>query len=43
MKDEVDFLVAKGFFQIDTIILGLCGEACPVYPKQKVCCFFPIS
>ena len=35
MKDEVDFLPAdkyvEGFFQIDTIILGVCGHACPNY------------
>ena len=34
MKDEVDFLPADKcwrFFQIDTIILGVCGQACPNY------------
>ena len=32
MKDEVDFLPADKswrFFQNDTIILGVCGQACP--------------
>ena len=36
MKEKVDFLPAdnhKRFVQIDTIILGLCGEACPNYLK----------
>ena len=36
VKDEVDFLCAdklQRFLQIDTIILGLCGQACPNYPK----------
>ena len=36
IKDEVDFLPADKcwrFFQIDTIILGVCGQACPNYPK----------
>ena len=36
MKDKVDFLPAEkywSFFQIDTIILGVCGEACPFYQK----------
>ena len=35
-KDEVDFLPADKcwrFFQIDTIILGVCGQACPNYLK----------
>ena len=34
--DEVDFLSADQswkFFQIDTIILGMCGQACPNYLK----------
>ena len=33
---EVDFLPAykpQRFFQIDSIILGVCGQACPNYPK----------
>ena len=36
MKDEVDFLPANKcwrFFQIDTIILGVWGQACPNYLK----------
>ena len=36
VKDEVDFLLAgkcQRFFQIDTIILGVCCQACPNYPK----------
>ena len=36
MKDELDFLPADKrwrFFQIDTIILGVCGQACPNYLK----------
>ena len=36
MKDEVDFLPADKcwrLFQIDTIILGVCGQACPNYLK----------
>ena len=36
MKDEVEFFAAdkrQRFFQIDTIILGVCGQACPNYPK----------
>ena len=35
-KNEVDFLLAdkhQRFLQIDTIILGVCGQACPNYPK----------
>ena len=36
VKDEVDFLLAdknKRFHQVNAIILGLCGQACPNYPK----------
>ena len=36
VKDEVDFLPAdKGqrFFQLNAIILGMCDQACPEYPK----------
>ena len=34
MKDEVDFLPKdKQNFQIDTIILGVCGQACQKLPK----------
>ena len=36
MTDKVDFLPADNrqrFLQIYTIILGVCGQACPNYPK----------
>ena len=36
MKDEVDFLPVdkrQSFLQIYTVILGLCGQSCPNYPK----------
>ena len=36
MKDELDFLSVdkhQSFLQIDIINLGLCGQACPNYPK----------
>ena len=36
VKDEVDFLPAdkhQRLLQIDTIVLGVCGQACPNYPK----------
>ena len=36
MKNEVDFLPADkfwNFFQIDTIILSVCGQTCPNYLK----------
>ena len=36
MKYEVDFLPAdkrQRFLQIDAIILGVCGQACPSYSK----------
>ena len=36
MKDEVAFLSTdkcQRFLQIDTVILGVCGQACPNYPK----------
>ena len=40
MKDEVDFLPAgKQFLQSDTIILDVCGQTCPNYPKYQVCYF----
>ena len=42
VKSEADFLSAdkrRRFPQSDTIILGACGQACPYYPKQKVCYF----
>ena len=46
VKDELDILPVdnvKAFFQIDTILLDVCGHACPSYLKQKVCYFFAIS
>ena len=46
MKDEVNFLSAdkrQRFLQIDNIILGVFGQACPNYPKHQVCYFFEIS
>ena len=46
VKEEVDFLPVdkrQSFFQIDTVILGVCGQACPNYPKEQVCYFFAIS
>ena len=36
MNDEVDFLPAdkrQRFLQIDPIILGVCGQTYPNYPK----------
>ena len=36
VKDEVDFLPddkTRRFLQSDTIILGVCGQTCPYYPK----------
>ena len=36
MKDELYFLSVdkhQSFLQIDIINLGLCGQACPNYPK----------
>ena len=36
VKNEFDFLTAdkcRRFLQTDTIILGVCGQACPYYPK----------
>ena len=36
MRDEADFFPAdtrQRFLEIDTIILGVCGQACPCYPK----------
>ena len=34
-KNEVDFLLPDKHqrFQIDTIILSVCGRTCPTYPK----------
>ena len=42
VKDEVHFLHAdksERFLQIDTIILGVCGQTCPNYPTKQVCYF----
>ena len=39
MKDEVDFLATdkqQRFLQIDTIILDVCDQACPIYPNNKL-------
>ena len=36
LKYKVDFLFADKYqrlLQIDTVILGVCGQACPIYPK----------
>ena len=37
VKNEVDFFLPadkhQWFLQIDTIILGMCGQACPINPK----------
>ena len=36
VKDEVDFLPAdkhQRFLEIHAIVLGVCGKACPNYPK----------
>ena len=38
MKDDVDFLPAdkyQRFLQIDTIILSVCGQACPNIQNNK--------
>ena len=45
MGDEVDFLPAdkqKSFLQVGTTISGVRSQACPKYPKQKVCNIFAI-
>ena len=36
VNDEADFLSAdkhQRFLQIDTVILGMCDQECPNYPK----------
>ena len=44
MTDEVDFLPNRQrFLQSDTIILDVCGQACPNYPKYKVYYFSSVS
>ena len=43
---EIDFLPAdkhEHFLQIDSIILGLHGQACPKHSKQQLCNIFAIS
>ena len=43
---ETDFLPAdkhKNFLQIDTITLGMHGQACPKHPKQQLYNIFAIS
>ena len=46
VKDEVDLLPADKhlrLLQIDTVILGVCGQACQNYTKLQVCYFFAMS
>ena len=41
LKDKVYFLLAdkrQRCLQIDTIILGVCGQACPSYPTLLFLC-----
>ena len=41
LKDKVYFLFTdkrQRFLQIDTIILGVCGQACPSYPTLLFIC-----
>ena len=45
-KDEVDLLPAdkpQRYLQIDIIILSVCRQACPNYPKQQVYYFVAVS
>ena len=45
LKDEVDFLTAvkhKIILQINTIILGACGQVCSYDPKRQGCYFLAI-
>ena len=40
VNDEVYFWHTdkhRSLLQVDTINLGLCNQACPKYPKEKVC------
>ena len=42
MKNEVDFLPAdkrQRFLQSDTIVLDMCGQACPSVPPIKFAIF----
>ena len=46
MGYEIDFLSAdkhKNFLQIDTITLGVHGQACSKHQKQQLCNIFAIS
>ena len=46
MGYEIDFLNEdkhKSFLQIDSITLGVHGQACPKHPKQQLCNIFVIS
>ena len=46
MGYEIDFLPAdkyKNFLQIDSITLGVHGQACPKHPKQQLYNIFAIS
>ena len=46
VKDELDLLASderQRFLQIVIIILGVCCQVCPYYPKYQVCYFFAIS
>ena len=46
MGYEIDFLIAekhKNFLQIDSITLGVHGQACSKYSKQQLCNIFAIS
>ena len=45
-KNEVDFLLVdkhQRFLEIAAIILGVCGQACPSYPKKQISYFFAVS
>ena len=46
MGYEINFFPAdkhKSFLQVDSINLGLHGEACPKHPKQQLYNIFAIS
>ena len=46
MNYEIDFLPAdkhKHYSQIDSITLGVDGQACPKHPKQQLYNILPIS
>ena len=45
LGDAVNFLPVDkhgNFLQVDIIILDVCIQVCPKYPKQQVCNIFPI-